>query len=305
MGYTQQQARDFINIMAPLHVAEAKKRGYKNVSCAIAQSIIEGAAGTSSLAKPPRNNHWGLKCGSAWMKAGKPFVALKTKEEYQKGNLVTITDNFRCYPSGNAEAVAGYYDFIASPRYSGGAPNYEKGNLKTAATYKEYAERLKLDGYATSSSYVNTLCTTVEKYSLARFDALLNIEIMSAPQSKEFTNSVKVNSYLNVRSFPITGDIIGRMDNAETFSVAGYQNGWIKIGDNKWISELYTVSRHGIVDVEHKLNVRAGNGVNYEAIGQTTKNTTVKVVNELNGWYQIITPDGLFGWVSGKYINLI
>lgn len=305
MGYTKQQAIDFINMIAPLHVAEAKKRGYKIVSTAIAQSVIEGAAGTSSLAKPPRNNHWGIKAGKAWLQAGKPAVSLKTKEEYKVGQLTTITDYFRCYPSGNAEAVAGYYDFIASPRYSGGAPNYEKGNLKTATTPKEYAERLKLDGYATSSSYVNTLVTTVSKYGLEVWDQLLNVEIMSAPQSKDFENTVKVSSYLNVRQSPITGNIVGRMDNGDNFRVFGYSNGWFRVGTDRWISELYTTSRHGIVNVEYKLNVRAGNSTSYQALGQTTKNTTVKVLNESNGWYQIVTPDGLFGWVSGQYINLI
>lgn len=164
MGYTEKQANDFINMIAPLMVDEGKKRGYKVISTAIAQAIIEGAAGTSGLAK--YHNHWGLKCGKAWLNAGKPSVNMKTKEEYKVGTLTTINDYFRVY-SSDLEGVKGYYDFIGTKRYE---------NLKSAINYKQYAEMLKLDGYATSSTYINTLCKTVDKYNLQKYD-LLQIDI--------------------------------------------------------------------------------------------------------------------------------
>lgn len=160
MGYTVSQANAFIDRIGPLMVAEASKRGYKVVSTAIAQAVIEGAAGTSSLAKK-YFNHFGLKCGSSWK--GKS-VNLKTKEEYVTGTLTTIKDNFRVYGS-DEEGVKGYYDFISTKRYA---------NLKTATTYRQYAEFLKADGYATSSTYVNTLCSTVLRYNLDRFDLMLS-----------------------------------------------------------------------------------------------------------------------------------
>lgn len=155
MGYTLAQANQFINQIAPLMQEEAKKRGYKIVSTAIAQAIIESAAGTSGLAK--YNNYFGLKCGSSWKGAS---VNMKTKEEYKIGTLTTIRDNFRAYPNME-EGVKGYYDFISTKRYA---------NLKTATTPKQYAEMLKADGYATSSSYVNTLVSTVNKYGLVKYD---------------------------------------------------------------------------------------------------------------------------------------
>lgn len=164
MGYTLSQANAFIERIAPLMILEAQKRGYKVVSTAIAQAIIEGAAGTSKLAKPPYNNHWGLKCGKAWLDAKKPSVNMKTKEEYIPGKLTTINDYFRAFPNGDAEAVKGYYDFISAKRYA---------NLKTAVTYKQYAEFLKADGYATSNSYISTLSNTVVKYCLQKYDSML------------------------------------------------------------------------------------------------------------------------------------
>lgn len=156
MGYTEAQAKTFIATIGPMMKAEANVRGYKVVSAAIAQAIIEGAAGTSSLAKN-YHNHFGLKCGSSWK--GKS-VNMKTKEEYKVGTLTTIKDNFRAYDN-DFEGVKGYYDFISTKRYA---------NLKTATNYKEYATYLKNDGYATSSTYINTICKTVEKYGLTIFD---------------------------------------------------------------------------------------------------------------------------------------
>ena len=156
MGYSSAQAKEFINKIAPLIVAEGKKRGYKIFSTVIAQAIIESASGTSSLGYK-YHNYFGLKCGSSWK--GKS-VNLRTKEEYTVGTLTSIRDNFRVFDS-MAEGVAGYYDFISTKRYA---------NLKTAHTAQEYAERLKADGYATSSTYVNTLVSTVKKYNLTKYD---------------------------------------------------------------------------------------------------------------------------------------
>ena len=150
------QKSKFVETIAPLIVEEGKKRGYKVFSTAIAQAVIESNYGQSKLSAG-YNNFFGLKCGSKWK--GKS-VNMKTKEEYSVGTLTTIKDNFRAYDSVE-EGVKGYYDFISTKRYA---------NLKEALTPLQYAQFLKADGYATSSSYVNTLFSTVQKLGLARYD---------------------------------------------------------------------------------------------------------------------------------------
>lgn len=155
MGYSSGEAKAFISRMAPIIKRIGTERGYKVVSTTIAQAIIEGAAGTSTLAKA-YHNHFGMKCGSSWK--GKS-VNLRTKEEYNS-QLVSIYDNFRVYDN-DEQGVEGYYDFISAKRYA---------NLKQAVDYRQFAEYLKSDGYATSSSYVNTLCNTVKKYNLWTYD---------------------------------------------------------------------------------------------------------------------------------------
>ena len=154
------KVEEFINTIAPLIVAEGKKRGYSVFSTVIAQAIIESNSGKSILGYK-YHNYFGMKCGSRWK--GKS-VNLKTKEEYTVGTLTTIKDNFRVYDSME-EGVKGYYDFISTKRYA---------NLKESKTYEDYAEKLKADGYATSSKYVNTLCTTVVAHNLTKYDSFFN-----------------------------------------------------------------------------------------------------------------------------------
>lgn len=169
------KVEEFINTIAPLIVAEGKKRGYSVFSTVIAQAIIESNSGKSILGYK-YHNYFGMKCGSRWK--GKS-VNLKTKEEYTVGTLTTIKDNFRVYDSIE-EGVKGYYDFISTKRYA---------NLKESKTYVEYAENLKADGYATSSKYVNTLCTTVDAYNLTKYDSFFNFndEVTDNTEYIEYT----------------------------------------------------------------------------------------------------------------------
>lgn len=155
------QITSFINQIAPLVQNEAQKRGYHVASPIIAQACIESAFGCSSLASK-YHNYFGLKCGSAWK--GKS-VNLKTKEEYTVGTLTTIRDNFRVYDD-MLSGVVGYFDFISTKRYE---------NLKDALTPKIYLQLVKQDGYATSSTYVNTCMNCVDKYNLVQFDTFSTV----------------------------------------------------------------------------------------------------------------------------------
>lgn len=149
------QAKEFIARIAPLIQEEAKARGYKVCSPIIAQACIESAYDTSLLAYK-FHNYFGMKCGSAWK--GKS-VNMKTKEEVNS-TLISIRDNFRVYPD-MITGVKGYFDFISTKRYE---------NLKTAETPEEYLKRIKADGYATSSTYVNTNMNCIKKFDLEKWD---------------------------------------------------------------------------------------------------------------------------------------
>lgn len=219
----------FINQIAPYIIAEGKGRGYKVFSTVIAQAIIESRYGKSTLSAK-YHNYFGLKCGKAWIMAGKPSISLKTNEEYTIGKLTQINDYFRVY-SNMEQGVAGYYDFISAKRYA---------NLKTATTYRQYAEMLKADGYATSSSYVNTLCSTVTQYGLAAYDHDMTPVFSLWEVGKTYTTQQD----LNVRLSP-NGDMVpyeSMTENGKEHSIIGPSgNAILKRGTNVTVKEIKEV----------------------------------------------------------------
>ena len=122
----------------------------------IAQAIVESGWGKSGLASK-YHNYFGLKCGSSW-KGGS--VNMATREEYKPGVVTNIRDNFRTYEDFDA-GIRGYFEFINTSRYK---------NLKGVKSPEEYVRRLKADGYATSSKYVDNIMRVIRDNKLTRFD---------------------------------------------------------------------------------------------------------------------------------------
>ena len=155
---TAAQIKTFIATIGPIIQKVAFEKGYKYPSAIIAQACLESAYGTSQLASK-YFNYFGMKCGSSWK--GKS-VNLSTKEEYTAGTLTNIKANFRAYDSMEA-GVRGYFDFISIARYA---------NLINATSPKDYLEKIKADGYATSSTYVASNMNVVTAYSLTSYDTV-------------------------------------------------------------------------------------------------------------------------------------
>ena len=122
----------------------------------IAQAIVESGWGKSGLASK-YHNYFGLKCGSSWK--GKS-VNMTTKEEYKVGTMTNIRDNFRVFDDFD-DGIRGYFEFINTSRYA---------NLKGVKSPEEYVRRLKADGYATSSKYVDNVMRVIRDNKLTRFD---------------------------------------------------------------------------------------------------------------------------------------
>lgn len=147
---------EFVEQIAEYVKKYAGKYGIKVHSPIIAQAILESGWGKSALASK-YHNYFGLKCGSSW--SGKS-VNMTTKEEYKVGTLTNIRDNFRVYDSMEA-GVKGYFVFINKRRYE---------NLKGVKSPEEYVRRIKADGYATSSTYVENIMKVIRDNNLTRFD---------------------------------------------------------------------------------------------------------------------------------------
>ena len=159
---------EFIEQIATYVKKYAGDYGIKVHSPIIAQAILESGWGRSSLASD-YHNYFGLKCGGAWN--GKS-VNMATQEEYTAGVMTDIRDNFRVFDSME-DGVKGYFDFINYSRYS---------NLKGITDPEEYCRLIKEDGYATSSTYVDSLLRVIYDNNLTRFD---NDEPINEESKKE------------------------------------------------------------------------------------------------------------------------
>lgn len=181
MNTTQQS---FIDSIVRFIQKYAKAYGYhvSAVAAILAQAICESNWGNSSLGKK-YHNYFGMKCGSKWN--GKA-VNLRTNEEYQPGTLTSIMAMFRAYDTIE-EGIKGYFDFISTSRYA---------DLKTATTSYMYIQRIKADGYATSSTYAKTLSSIIDTYGLLRYNVFPEAvedpvvdNVSSYPENVDTSNS--------------------------------------------------------------------------------------------------------------------
>lgn len=146
----------FVDNIAKYVKKYASSYGISVNSPIIAQAILESGWGKSKLAAD-YHNYFGMKCGTKWTG---PSVNMTTQEEYTAGTLTTIKDNFRVYDSME-NGVKGYFEFIQLSRYE---------NLKGITDPRKYIETIKNDGYATSSTYVDSLMQIIKLYNLTTYD---------------------------------------------------------------------------------------------------------------------------------------
>ncbi len=140
-------------------VAEMHRSGVP-ASIKLAQGILESNAGRSELAVQA-NNHFGMKCGSAWTG---PTYYKKDDDRDRKGNL--IESCFRVFNSPY-ESYVEHSEFLRDPR-----KEYRYGSLFDIdiTDYRSWAWGLKQAGYATNPKYANLLINIIEKYDLFTYD---------------------------------------------------------------------------------------------------------------------------------------
>ena len=60
-----------------------------------------------------------------------------------------------------------------------------------------------------------------------------------------------------------------------------------------------------VVDANSSLNIRKDPSSSAAVIGVLYRDDIVTIVSETNGWYQIVTANGLSGYVSADYVEKI
>lgn len=156
--------------VGPLFTADQKKSGIL-ASVSMAQFILESGYGKSELALGA-NNCFGMKkslSGNTWSGSvwdGVSIYKKKTQEQKADGSYVTVTAEFRKYPNVD-DSIADHSAYLL------GAKNGEKlryDGLKGCSDYKKAVQIIKEGGYATSLTYVEKLCSIIEKWKLTQYD---------------------------------------------------------------------------------------------------------------------------------------
>ena len=172
------QAREFQNLteaqviakVGALFTADQKKSGIL-ASVSMAQFILESGYGKSELAQGANNcfgmkkslsgNTWG---GSTW--DGSSVYTKKTQEQNADGSYVTITADFRRYGCVE-DSIADHSAYLLGAK-NGSKLRYD--GLKGCTDYKKAVQIIKDGGYATSLTYVDKLCSIIERWKLTQYD---------------------------------------------------------------------------------------------------------------------------------------
>ncbi len=192
---TQTQINNFINEIAPYAQEAYRTLGKVLPSVCIGMACVESGYGTSKLMY---NHHavLGQKVGTgktATKYWGGKFFTSTTKEEYTVGVHTTIRDAFRAYDDLR-QCVFNYYELLNTSLYA---------RVKAGADYRTQMAQIKQCGYMTSSTEVNSVINTIQKYNLTRFDPVSS-NTPSRPMLKKGSKGDAVKAlqiFLNINGF--------------------------------------------------------------------------------------------------------
>lgn len=160
---------DVIAKVGPLFTADQKASGIL-ASVSLVQFILESGYGKSEL-EQNANNCFGMKkslSGNTWSGSAWDGTSIYTKktQEYENGAYVTVTADFRKYPSVE-KSIADHSAYLLGAK-NGTKLRYD--GLKGCTDYKKAVQIIKDGGYATSPTYVENLCSIIEKWNLTQYD---------------------------------------------------------------------------------------------------------------------------------------
>ena len=178
VGTSETQAVEFAGLseaeviakVGTLLTADQKKSGIL-ASVSLAQFILESGYGKSELVRNA-NNCFGMKkslSGNTWNGSvwdGKSVYTKQTKEQKEDGSYETVTADFRKYACVE-DSIADHSAYLLGAM-NGGKKRYE--GIAGMTDYKKAVQLIKDGGYATSLTYVEKLCSSIEKWNLTQYD---------------------------------------------------------------------------------------------------------------------------------------
>ena len=234
---------DVIKKIGSLFTSDMKKSGVL-ASVSLAQFILESGYGKSELAQNANNCFGMKKClsGNTWSGSTWDGISVYTKkaQEYENGQYVTITADFRKYPSVE-KSIADHSAYLLGAK-NGSKLRYD--GLKNCTDYKKAVQIIKDGGYATSPTYVESICNIIERWKLTQYDAAAPAE--DKPLVVPFLVRVSISD-LNIRKGPGTNYArTGMYTGKGTFTIMevksgqGSDAGWGRLKSGAgWISLDY------------------------------------------------------------------
>lgn len=230
---------DIIKKIGSLFTADQKNSGVL-ASVSLAQFILESGYGKSELAQNA-NNCFGMKCslsgntwdGSTWDGTSK---YTKKTQEYENGQYVTVTAEFRKYSSVE-QSIADHSAYLLGAM-NGSKKRYD--GLKGCTDYKKAVQIIKDGGYATSPDYVEKICNIIETWNLTAYDAVESTGGASGTSPDvPFTVKVIIND-LNYRSEPSMSGRVKGQTGKGVFTIVEVKNGWGRLKSGAgWICLAY------------------------------------------------------------------
>ena len=225
--------KDAVSIIGELCREDMKKSGIL-ASISAAQFILESGYGKSELGQNA-NNMFGMKkslSGNTWTGStwdGTSVYTKKTQEQNADGSYETITADFRKYPCVE-DSVADHSAYLLGAK-NGRSLRYK--GIKGMTDYKKVVQLIKDGGYATSLTYVEKLCSIIEKWNLTQYDTDSQTTPDVTPANPDTVTSFPATPFsvkviiddLNYRSEPSMKGKVNGQTGKGTFTIMEVQNG--------------------------------------------------------------------------------
>lgn len=190
--------KEFVEKIGPLATEDMMESGIL-ASITVAQACLESGYGTTELAENA-NNLFGMKCilsGNTWESVwdGVSKYTKPTKEQNTDGTEYIITADFRKYPD-ILDSIKDHSCYL-NGALNGNSLRY--AGLSGEKNYRKAAELIKAGNYATDISYVDKLCSLIERWNLTKYDqeehdksnsSLVNCVVKSPNHSGSRTHSI-------------------------------------------------------------------------------------------------------------------
>ena len=226
---------DVIAKIGGLFTEDQKKTGVL-ASVSLAQFLLESAYGQSELAQNA-NNCFGMKTtlsGNTW--SGSTWngdVYTKKTQEFTGGQYITITADFRRYPCIE-DSIADHSAYLIGAK---NGKNLRYAGLEGETDYRKAITIIKNGGYATSPTYIDSVCKVIEQWNLTKYDAKAENTAFQPYKVKVICSS------LNIRKTPkwANNDVVGTIKDKGIYTIVaetmldGINFGKLKSGVG-WIS---------------------------------------------------------------------